>query len=70
MAYETILVETKGRVGVVRLNRPNALNALNAQLIDEVSKAFDAFEDDEGICTAGNFVWRPPGSRHVARTKD
>ena len=49
MAYETIIVETKGRVGIVRLNRPNALNALNAQLIDEMSKAFDAFEDDEGI---------------------
>ena len=37
MAYETIIVETKGRVGLVRLNRPNALNALNAQLIDELS---------------------------------
>ena len=49
MAYETIIVETKGRVGIVRLNRPNALNALNAQLIDEMSKALDAFEDDEGI---------------------
>jgi len=49
MAYETIIAETKGRVGVVRLNRPNALNALNAQLIDEMSKAFDAFEDDDGI---------------------
>ena len=49
MAYETILVETRGRVGIVRLNRPNALNALNAQLIEEMSKAFDAFEDDEGI---------------------
>ena len=49
MAYETIIVESKGRVGLVRLNRPNALNALNAQLVDEMSKAFDAFEDDEGI---------------------
>ena len=49
MAYETIIVETEGRVGVVRLNRPNALNALNAQLVEEMSKAFDAFEDDEGI---------------------
>lgn len=29
-----------------------------------------SFEDDEGVCTAGNFVWRPPGSRHVARSKD
>ena len=49
MAYATIVVETKGRVGLVRLNRPNALNALNAQLIDELSTALDAFEADEGI---------------------
>jgi anti-sigma factor ChrR (cupin superfamily) len=27
-----------------------------------------AFEDDEGVCTAGNYVWRPAGSRHVARS--
>jgi enoyl-CoA hydratase len=49
MAYETIIVEKKGRVGIVRLNRPNALNALNAQVIDELSAALDTFEDDEGI---------------------
>ena len=49
MAYETIIVETKGRVGLVRLNRPNALNALNAQLIDELSAALDGFEADDGI---------------------
>ena len=36
MAYETIIVETKGRVGLVRLNRPTALNALNAQVIEEL----------------------------------
>src|SRR5215475_11236283 len=49
MAYQTIIVETKGRVGVVRLNRPNALNALNAQLIEELSAALDSFEADDGI---------------------
>jgi enoyl-CoA hydratase len=49
MAYETIIAETKGRVGLIRLNRPNALNALNAQLIDELSQALDAFEDHPGI---------------------
>jgi enoyl-CoA hydratase len=49
MAYETIIVETKGRVGVVRLNRPQALNALNAQLIGELSEALDRFEGDQGI---------------------
>ena len=49
MAYETIIVETKGRVGIVRLNRPNALNALNAQVINELSAALDTFEADDGI---------------------
>src|SRR5262249_44677957 len=49
MAYETIIAETKGRVGLIRLNRPSALNALNAQLIAEMSQALDAFEDDAGI---------------------
>jgi enoyl-CoA hydratase len=49
MAYETIIVESKGRVGVIRLNRPNALNALNAQLIEELTTALDGFEGDEGI---------------------
>src|SRR5262244_1333255 len=49
MAYQTIIVETKGRVGVVRLNRPNALNALNAQVIEELATALDGFEADDGI---------------------
>jgi enoyl-CoA hydratase len=49
MAYETILNETKGRVGLITLNRPAALNALNDQLIGELNQALDAFEADEGI---------------------
>src|SRR5690349_7139023 len=49
MAYETILTETKGRVGLITLNRPAALNALNDQLIGEVNQALDAFEADEGV---------------------
>ena len=52
MAYENILVETKGRVGVIRLNRPNALNALNRALIAELTQAVAAFEADATIgCT-------------------
>jgi enoyl-CoA hydratase len=49
MTYETILVETKGKVGIVRLNRPQALNALNAQLNRELSAAIDGFEADANI---------------------
>ena len=49
MTYENILVETRGKVGVIRLNRPQALNALNAALIAELSKAIDDYEADSNI---------------------
>ncbi len=49
MAYETILVETRGNVGVITLNRPKALNALNSQLFREFNAALDAWETDENI---------------------
>ncbi|MGB6323602.1 MAG: enoyl-CoA hydratase, partial [Xanthobacteraceae bacterium] len=39
MSYSTIIVETRGRVGLVRLNRPQALNALNAALMRELADA-------------------------------
>ena len=32
-SYDTILVETNGRVGIITLNRPKALNALNSQVL-------------------------------------
>ncbi|MFS8035677.1 enoyl-CoA hydratase [Xanthobacter sp. AM11] len=52
MAYETILVERHERVGLIRLNRPQALNALNAQLIGELNAVLDEFEHDRSIgCT-------------------
>jgi enoyl-CoA hydratase len=47
--YSTILVETQGRVGIVRLNRPQALNALSNTLIKELVDALTAFDADEGI---------------------
>lgn len=49
MAYENILVESNGRVGIITLNRPKALNALNAALIAELAQALDGFEADAGI---------------------
>ena len=50
MAYENIIVETRdGGVGLVTLNRPDALNALNAALMTEMADALDAFEADDGI---------------------
>jgi enoyl-CoA hydratase len=49
MTYENIIVETRGRVGIIKLNRPQALNALNSKLIAELSAAIDAFEADRNI---------------------
>lgn len=49
MSYETIEIETHGRVALVRLNRPQALNALNAKLISELDCALAGFEADESI---------------------
>jgi len=46
MTYETILVEQKGAVTLVTLNRPQALNALNSQVLDDLIAAFAAFEAD------------------------
>ena len=47
--YQNIIVETRGKVGLIRLNRPQALNALNSALVRELSAAVDAFEADAGI---------------------
>jgi enoyl-CoA hydratase len=49
MSYETIIVETRGKVGLIRLNRPAALNALNRALIHELAQALDQFEADPAI---------------------
>jgi enoyl-CoA hydratase len=49
MPTEHIIVETRGRVGLIRLNRPQALNALNGALMSELAAAVDAFEVDDNI---------------------
>jgi enoyl-CoA hydratase len=49
MTTETIIVETRGRVGLIRLNRPQALNALNAALMRELAHAVDGFEANDTI---------------------
>src|SRR5258707_14752530 len=57
MAYENIFVETRGRVGLVTLNRPKALNALDDALMDELGaalKAFDANDDIAAIVVTGS----------------
>jgi len=47
--HRNLLVERRGAVGIVTLNRPQALNALNAALISELASALDDLETDAGI---------------------
>ncbi len=49
MAFETIVTETRGRVALITLNRPNALNALNATLIGELGDAVAAYDADQRV---------------------
>ena len=46
---QTVLTEVIGKVGLIRLNRPEALNALNTDVIAGIHAAVDAFEADENI---------------------
>lgn len=49
MNFENIIVESKGKVGVITFNRPKALNALNSALITEMNSALNAYESDPNI---------------------
>lgn len=49
MSYHSILLETRGRVALITLNRPEALNALNSQIVSELNHALDAVHADAGI---------------------
>ena len=49
MAYKNIQVETHGKVGLIRLHRPQAMNALNSELIGELANAIAGFEADPNI---------------------
>lgn len=49
MSYRTIIVETRGNVGLITLNRPDSLNALSQALIAELGQALDIFEADDEV---------------------
>ncbi len=49
MEYTSVLTEVRGRVGIVKLNRPQAMNAFNTTLVAEVFDALEAFDTDENI---------------------
>jgi len=49
MTYTTVLTEVRGRVGIVTLNRPQAMNAFNAVMLDELFGALEAFDRDDNV---------------------
>ncbi|MCI3880068.1 enoyl-CoA hydratase [Acinetobacter higginsii] len=49
MQWQTILFEKRNGVGLISLNRPQALNALNTELISEINQALDELEKDREI---------------------
>src|SRR5690554_1125726 len=49
MTYKTILTEVRGRVGLVHLNRPEAMNAFNTLMLNELFDALDAFDRDAAV---------------------
>ncbi len=49
MGYETLIVEVEDHVGVIQLNRPDALNALNQQLLGELSDALEAMQQNDKV---------------------
>jgi len=49
MPYTTILTETRGHVGLITLNRPEAMNALNPTILSELMNALEAFDADDSV---------------------
>ncbi|MBP6178050.1 MAG: enoyl-CoA hydratase/isomerase family protein, partial [Anaerolineales bacterium] len=49
MAYTTVLTEIRGRVGIVTLNRPQAMNAFNTLMLTELFDALEAFDNDPNV---------------------
>src|SRR5690606_10142720 len=57
MTYENIIIETRGKVGLITLNRPQALNALNSAVLTDLlaaTKAFDANDNIGAIVLTGS----------------
>jgi enoyl-CoA hydratase len=49
MTYTNILTETRGKVGLIQLNRPQAMNAFNLAMLAEVFDALEAFDKNESV---------------------
>ena len=69
MTYTTILVEQRGAVTLVTLNRPQALNALNSEVLKELIAVFAAYDADPSqrclvLTGSGNKAWTSANSPH------
>ncbi len=49
MTEQTVIIETRGRVGVMRINRPRQMNALNSEVMTQILAAVEAFDADPAI---------------------
>ena len=58
MSYETIISETRGRVGLITMNRPDRLNAMNPQMDYEIRRQIALWNDDDSV---GAVVWTGAG---------
>ncbi|MWV29310.1 enoyl-CoA hydratase-related protein [Aurantiacibacter rhizosphaerae] len=67
MSYDTITVESRDKVTLVTINRPQALNALNTQVLEDLIAAFAAFEKDD---TQGCLVLTGSGDKAFAAGAD
>ena len=67
MSFETLIVEQKGAVTLIQLNRPKALNALNSVVLKELTAAFAAFDTDD---TQGCAVLTGAGEKAFAAGAD
>jgi len=65
--YTNILLEREGKIGVIKINRPEVRNALNGQTVKEISSAFEALENDQEI---GVIVFTGAGEKAFAAGAD
>ena len=67
MTYENILLEKEGRIGIIKINRPEVRNALNGQTVQEISQAFEVLDNDPEV---GVIVFTGAGEKAFAAGAD
>lgn len=67
MTYQNILLEKEGRIGVIKINRPEVRNALNGQTVEEIAHAFEVLDNDQEV---GVIVFTGAGEKAFAAGAD